>query len=132
MNKNYIGIWLDHKEAYIISFNGSTHKTLQHVHSGIGKKPVPGGGSLYSPIQEQHLLHKWQIQMKEYYETIIKNVHNADHIYLLGPGEAKIELKHRLEQNKHFTDRIYAVENTDKLSEVEIEQKIKQVFFNKQ
>lgn len=131
MNKHYIGIWLDHKEAYIVSFNGSAHRTLQHLLSGIERKPAPGGGSLYSPIQEQHLLHKWQSHMKEYYEAIVKNLHVADHIYLLGPGEAKIELKHRLEQDKHFADKIYAVENADKLSEIEIEQKIKQTFFSK-
>ena len=43
-----------------------------------------------------------QIIEKYIEENIIKNVHAADHIYLLGPGEAKVELKNKLEQDKHY------------------------------
>jgi len=52
----------------------------------------------------------------------------AKHIYVFGPGEAKIELKKEIEKNNMFLNKISDIETSDKLTEPQIVAKVKKYF----
>jgi hypothetical protein len=58
---------------------------------------------------------------------VISHIRDADSILIFGPGEAKGELKKRLE-SKGLGGRIVAVETTDKMTERQIAAKVRAYF----
>ena len=62
-----------------------------------------------------------------YYEAIIACLRDAESILIFGPGEAKAELKKRLEKSK-LGARIASVETIDKMTDRQIAAKVRQYF----
>ena len=60
-----------------------------------------------------------------YYDEVIEALRKAETILILGPGVAKTELKARLERAK-LGDRVLALETTDKMTDSEITEKVRQ------
>ena len=54
-------------------------------------------------------------------------IRGAECILLLGPGEAKIELKHHLER-EGLGERIVGVDTVDKMTDRQIAAKVRQYF----
>jgi hypothetical protein len=62
-----------------------------------------------------------------YYEAVIASIRDAESILIFGPGEAKGELKKRLEKSK-LGGRIVGVETADKMTDRQIAAKVRQYF----
>ena len=62
-----------------------------------------------------------------YYEAVIAGLRDAESILIFGPGEAKDELKKRLEKSK-LGGRIIDVETVDKMTDRQIAKKVRQYF----
>jgi hypothetical protein len=61
------------------------------------------------------------------YEAVIACLRDAESILIFGPGEAKGELKERLEKSK-LGGRIAGVETVDKMTDRQIAAKVRQYF----
>jgi hypothetical protein len=62
-----------------------------------------------------------------YYDAIISCIRDAEAILIFGPGEAKGELKERLERSD-LGARIAGVETVDKMTDRQIAAKVRQYF----
>ena len=62
-----------------------------------------------------------------YYDEVIGCIHDAESILLLGPGEAKDELRKRLEK-RSLGDRVAAVETADKMTDPQVAAKVRHYF----
>ncbi len=62
--------------------------------------------------------------LSEYYDGVISMLQKADAIWIFGPGEAKIELKNRLERDR-VDGRIVSVETVGKMTDSQIEAKVR-------
>jgi hypothetical protein len=131
MNKN-VGIWLDHKQAYIVSLMGEeehVHKIESNADShyrikgGTRSKIAPGEISSERRIEERH-----KHQLHHYYQQIISEIKDAQKIYILGPGEARLELKKELQNSKELFGRISGIEAFDKMTENQIVARVKEYF----
>ena len=118
-----VGVWIDHKKAVIVSISAGevTTKTLE---SDVGTHPhysgsQEGGGE--KKYEERHNQH-----LDQYYDKVISQIGQADALLLFGPGEAKLQLKDRLGRSKMGSERIVAVESTDKLTDPQIVAKVKE------
>jgi hypothetical protein len=58
---------------------------------------------------------------------VVSFLRNADSIWIFGPGEAKGELKKRLER-ENLDGRIYRVETAGKMTDRQITAKVRQHF----
>ncbi len=62
-----------------------------------------------------------------YYDAVIASIREAESILIFGPGEAKGELKKRLDGIK-IGDRVVGVETVDKMTDRQIEVKVHEYF----
>ena len=119
------GIWIDHKKAVIVSLSGGrvTTKTLE---SGVGAHPHfsgqqdGGGEKKYEERRGQDL--------DRYYDEVIGQLSDTDALLILGPGEAKRELKERLSRSKAHAERTIEIETTDRLTDPQIVAKVREHF----
>ena len=61
------------------------------------------------------------------YDEVLKALHRADSVLILGPGEAKGEFKKRL-KSKKFPAHNVELETADKLTDEQIAARIRQYF----
>ncbi len=66
-------------------------------------------------------------RLSRYYDGVATLLRNADSIWIFGPGEAKDELKKRLE-HQDLGGRIDRVETVDKMTDRQITAKVRQHF----
>jgi stalled ribosome rescue protein Dom34 len=78
-------------------------------------------------VAEDKRERKAESHLNKYYDEVIARLQNADSIWILGPGEAKGELKKRIESKK-LKGHIARVETVDKMSDREITEHVRKLF----
>jgi hypothetical protein len=135
MTKPYLGVWLDHREVFLIWVSedgevGTEHATMDY--SGNGEKSglaKSAGSGVYGglaphadPTQKRHR------QYRKFYDRIYRAARQADAVYIFGPGQAKQELEKFLAGHKDFNGRIRAVESAERMSEPQMVARVRQFF----
>ena len=128
------GLWVDHEKAIIVSLIDGSHK-VTHVESDIeGRFRLKGGSrsntpyGIQSATSESKRDFRYSKHLNIYFQHIIDLLKDAKHIFIFGPGEAKIELKKEIEKNNVLLGKISDIETTDKLTEPQIVAKVKKYF----
>ena len=128
------GLWVDHEKAIIVSLIDGSHK-VTHVESDIeGRFRLKGGSrsntpyGIQSATSESKRDFRYSKHLNIYFQHIIDLLKEAKQIYIFGPGEAKFELKKKIEKNNVFLDKISDIEASDKLTEPQIIAKVKKYF----
>ena len=119
----HVGVWIDHQKAVIVSIAEGC-VTTRTVESDVGPHPhysgsQEGGGE--KKYEERH-----NLRLDQYYDEVISQIGQPDALFLFGPGEAKLQLKDRLGRSHASSERIVAVESTDKLTDPQIVAKVKE------
>ena len=122
--KTELGLWIDHKEAFIASTLENSE--VKRIASDI-EKHVRFGGNAADNSEEDIRDRRFDNHLQKYYDEVIATIRHADSILILGPGEAKIELKKRLE-SQHLGERIVGIETLDKMSDRQISAKVREHF----
>jgi hypothetical protein len=131
--KRIAGLWIDHTKALIVV---ATKKGDEErlVISKAEKQPRRSGDSpLKGPYESQAVpaddsrQRKLTGNLNIYYDAVIASIRDAESILIFGPGEAKGELKKRLEKEK-LGGRITGIETTDKMTDHQIAAKIREYF----
>lgn len=128
-----VGLWIDHKKAIILSINDKKEE-IEIILSSVEKQPRRSGDSplkgKYESLQIQDSDTRQRTftgQLNVYYDTVIESIRDAEAILIFGPGEAKNELKDRLERD-HLDGRIVGIETVDKMTDRQIAAKIRKYF----
>lgn len=122
---NCAGIWIDHKRAIIVALSGD-HIATTTLESDVGAHPHfggeqdGGGEKKYEERRHQHL--------DRYYDEVVGHVAQADRVLLLGPGEAKLELKARLDRSQAHAGRTVAIQTADRLTDAQVVAAVKDHF----
>jgi hypothetical protein len=127
------GIWLDHREAVIVMMDPPKDRTVRVV-SKVEKHPERAGDSpLKGPYESRAVPADDKRQraltgeLNRYYDAVIAAVAEAGSLFIFGPGEAKGELKKRLEA-KGLGSRVAAIETADKMTDPQIAEKVRKFF----
>ena len=118
-----VGVWIDHKKAVIVSI-AEGQVSSRTLESDVGAHPHYSGsreGGGEKKYEEHH-----NQDLDRYYDDVISQLGEPDALLLFGPGEAKLQLKERLGRSKGPSERIVAVESTDKLTDPQIVAKVKE------
>ncbi len=133
--KTTIGLWIDHRKAVIVTISDKGEET-KVIESMVEKQPGRFDGvRSTTPFEAQKVQaddsheKKFTGQINTYYDEVILAVREAESILLFGPGEAKGELKKRLE-GKKLGRLIEAVETEDNMTDPQIAAKVRNYFQN--
>lgn len=121
---HWAGIWIDHKQAYIVFEGQAVERIASKLPARIRYygRPLQADGSADNQRDRQYQTH-----LNAYYDQLIARLSSASSLYLMGPGKAKQEFKNRL--NRHQPDpRIKKIETCDKLTPAQMAEKT-QFFF---
>jgi hypothetical protein len=128
-----IGLWIDHKRAVILTTN-EDGESMQVIESGIGRHVrFRGSTHPHTPYSAQYqkgddqLDKQFEGYLLKYYESVLALVRGAEAVWIMGPGEAKHELKRQIERQKNHI-RIEGVEAADKMTDRQIAAKVRQYF----
>lgn len=128
-----IGLWIDHKKAVILTLNDDD-ESLQVIESDIEWHVLYRGltrsRTLYSAQYQKgddQLDKQYKGHLNKYYEKVLAQLHGADAVFIFGPGEAKRELRQRLEHYKSHP-QIGAIESADKMTDRQIAAKVRRYF----
>jgi hypothetical protein len=126
--KKEVGLWIDRRRAAIVTVKNGDMEMHQVV-SDIDKHVRFSGGA--QDISEEDIVERrFENHLRKYYDEVISNIHDAESILIFGPGEAKIELKKRID-GKSFIGKKIHVETEDKMTDRQITAKVKK-HFNKE
>ncbi len=126
------GVWIDHHKAVILLITDGREDLRQIAASDTtAVHPADGTRAKHSYtrndfVAEDKLQRKAESHLNKYYDEVIACLHNADSIWILGPGEAKGELKTRIESKK-LRGHIARVETVDKMTDHEIAEHVRQL-----
>jgi len=118
MDRN-IGLWIDHKQAYVISYEDAK---VEVIPSHLEPPAHYSGGTQLGGKQNQkadmELRHndRFRLQLNKYYQQVISAVKDANSILIMGPGLAKIEFEKVVKKHKSIYKRLLKVETTDKMT----------------
>jgi hypothetical protein len=104
--KAQVGVWIDHRQALIVALTENGEETTR-IASNVEKQLRRSGRSPSDAPFEAQLVpaddareRDYQGHLARYYDAIAACLHEAGSILILGPGEAKGELKKRLARDK--------------------------------
>jgi stalled ribosome rescue protein Dom34 len=130
--KTTAGLWIDHRKAVIAIVSADGEETLE-IESNVEKQPsrVAGVRSTTNngpdaPADDSHE-KEFTGHLNQYYAEVIAAIREAESILIFGPGEAKGELKKRLEHAK-LGKHIIAIETADKMTDRQIAAKVREYF----
>ena len=130
MNRN-IGLWIDHKQAFLIWYD---RKKVEVIPSNLEPRAHFSGGSRiggkYNQNLDSELRHNdhYNIHLNKYYEKVITTIQNADSIFIMGPGEAKLELEKAIKKHKALIKKILSIETADKMTKNQMVARVKDYF----
>ena len=128
--KTLAGLWIDHREAVIVTLSDKGQETTRiksHVEKQLrrsGRSPSQAPFEAQMVPADDSREREYRGHLANYYDEVISRLRPAKAILLFGPGEAKGELKKRIERNK-LDVRITNFETSDKMTERQISQKVR-------
>lgn len=127
-----VGLWIDHKNAVIVSVDehGEIVRKLEsgakhHEYRG-APRPKTAFSAQYNQGDDQ-LDNQYLLQLNKYYEQVIGVLKNAGRILILGPGEAKVELRKRMERCKGAAWSLQ-LETADRMTERQLVARVRKHF----
>jgi hypothetical protein len=131
--KDKAGVWIDHRKALIVVVSATgTHSALivskveKHLERS-GDSPLKGPYESRQVPADDRRQRAFTGELNMYYDTVIAALGSAGSFLILGPGEAKGELKKRLVKRK-LGGRVAAVETADKMTDRQIAAKVREYF----
>ena len=134
--KKTVGLWIDHRKAIILVLTDNGEE-VKEISSGVEKQlrrsDTSSSNTQYEPLQvpaDDLKENRLTGHLNLYYDDVISFIRDANSILIFGPGEAKTELKKRLEKQK-LSGLIAGIETADRMTDREIAAKVRQHFLEK-
>jgi stalled ribosome rescue protein Dom34 len=134
MTKN-IGLWIDRKQAFIVREGAEKPEVIvSKVEPRIRYSGGTRIGGQYNQRVDSELRYndRFQHQLREYYQSVIAAIRDAENILIFGPGEAKLELEREIQKFKPLAKKLLKVETADKMTEKQIVAYVRDFYKEKQ
>jgi len=131
--KKKMGLWIDHTKAVLVAMTPGGEENAV-ILSEVEKQPRRASdavsGEPFEALQvpaDDSRQRRLAGQLNVFYEAVIARVKKAEAILILGPGEAKGELRKRLEKDG-LGERVVALETTGYLTDAQISARVREYF----
>lgn len=117
------GIWVDQKEAKVITLNEGTEE-IETIYSQIEtRERIPGESKIYGRFGRQYLNDektkelKIDAQLKRYLNEVIQTLEDKDELMIFGPGKTKNELKKLIQNHPEMSARLKEIKIAKQMTE---------------
>lgn len=131
--KKEVGLWIDHHKTIMVSMVDEKEETRE-IRSNVAMQNrfssgLPANKSKLAVVSTpvDYGDPKYSRRLRGYFEGVVSILRDADAICIFGPGEAKLELKKRLE-HRDLGARIDSVETVAKMTNLQIVAKVREHF----
>ncbi|MBI3898203.1 MAG: hypothetical protein HY308_07885 [Gammaproteobacteria bacterium] len=129
--KTEVGLWIDHTRAVIVTVTDEG-ESVKSVAANVDRQPRRYDGVVSTASREprpadDHAQRTYRQHLSQYYDEVIAQIPDGESVVIFGPGEAKTELKKRLDKN-HFPAHVVGVETVDKMTDRQIVEKVREHF----
>jgi hypothetical protein len=125
--KKQAGLWIDHRKAVVVSVSEAGEE-IKEITSNMEKHVrFSGGTASEDGSTEDTRDRQFGNHLNAFYDKVVDAIKDVSSVQIFGPGEAKGELKKRLEF-KGFKGQILAVETMDKMTDRQIAAKVRENF----
>jgi hypothetical protein len=128
-----VGVWIDHRKAIVVALTDKGEETGLIISKVEKQLRRSGDSPLKGPYKSQQVpaddsrQRRFTGQLNIYYDAVIACIRDAESILIFGPGEAKGELKTRLEKD-NLGGHVVGIETVDKMTDRQIAAKVRQQF----
>jgi hypothetical protein len=128
-----VGLWIDHKQAIIVTVTEKGEEIrliISEVEKQLrrsGDSPMKGPYEALQVPADDSRQRTFTGHLNIYYDEVIASIRDAESILIFGPGEAKDELKERLEEN-NLGAKVVGIETVDNMTDPQIAAKVRQHF----
>lgn len=129
-----IGIWIDHRQAVIVAIEDDAIE-VETVESGLDGRGRPAGGARagtpYGPqdaIKEQGLERRYELQLRRYYDDVVRHIGAASAVFAFGPARARQELLAVVDDSPMHRNTSTETAPCDKLTGPQIVAQVKEHF----
>jgi hypothetical protein len=124
MMKKEIGLWIDHRKAVIVIVSDQGEE-VREITSNMEKHVRYSNDTSEGGASEDIRDRQFDNHLNAYYDAVVAAVRGGNSIQIFGPGEAKGELKKRLE-NEGLKQHIVGLETADKMTDRQIAAKVRE------
>ena len=131
--KTQVGMWIDHREANIVSLSQDGEET-QQIKSNVEKQLRRSGDSASDePLKARRVPASdrrergYMGHLSNYYEEIVSLTRGAESVFIFGPGEAKGELRKHFDKH-NLCGLIVGFETADKMTKRQVIQKVRDFY----
>jgi hypothetical protein len=131
--KTKVGLWIDHRKAIVVAVTDKGEETrliISKVERQLrrsGDSPLEGAYDKAQAPARNSRQRTYTTHLNIYYDAVVACIRDAEAILILGPGEAKAELKKRLKKS-NLNGRIVGMETVDKMTDHQVAAKVRQHF----
>jgi len=131
--KTKVGLWIDHRKAIVVAVTDKGEEIRLVISKAEKQLRRSGDSPLKGPYEPQQVpagdsrQRTLKGHLNIYYDAVIASIRSAESILIFGPGEAKGELKTRLERD-NLGGRIVGIETVDKMTDRQISAKVRKHF----
>lgn len=117
------GIWLDKKEASIITLEGKGHQYKMIASEVITRERIEGETKKFGKFADQYLdaekdkESRMKAQISRYLKELIKEIQHVDEVVLFGPAEMKNLLEKQIIGNASLVSKLKSVKTADSMTE---------------
>ena len=128
-----VGLWIDHRKAIVVAVSDKGDETgliISKVEKQLrrsGESPLRGSSESRKVPKSDSRQKTLSGHLNIYYDAVIACIRYAIFILIFGPGEAKGELKKRLE-SCNLGGRIVGIKTVDKMTDRQIAAKVRKYF----
>ena len=123
--KRKVGLWIDHRKAVIVSITGDQEE-INSITSDM-EKHIRFSGGAQKDSEEDERDRKFTNHLNKYYDEVVSFIRDAVSILIVGPGEAKVEFKKRLESETQV-GRVVSLVTSDKMTQHQFAAKVREHF----
>lgn len=109
-----VAIWIDHREALLAVFVADQLRREDEIDSDAGPHTHGGGWSQHSLEAHRHEM------LKHFFDEVVQHLGPVDEILVLGPGQAKYELRDRIKHHKGLKGKVVDLVTVPKLTEADL------------
>jgi len=133
MDRN-VGLWIDHKQAYLIWYREGR---IDVIPSEIEPpEHFSGGTQLGGKLNQKgdmELRHngRYRLKLTKFYKQVVAALKDVDSIFIMGPGEAKVEFEKVLTRQKAMQKRLLKVETAEKMTKNQMIARVRRFYKNR-